>query len=409
WHDSYSISRSPGRHPDLNPVLRSNLKELLDVLGRRCRGFGFPVDRLPTYLQEEVLQSRRRHHDQHPGGFRPGVLERVQRTPGESDPGSRSCREIETIGMELEFPLQNVKSLIFPAMDMRRRTTAGRHNRLHEGVSSARVIIAAFYRVTVADNPDRPTLTRNHDSVVHRGDPPSSVFVEEICLSTRAALGTSSASQACQSLRLSPSLSSGSNEGYPRVRVLVFSEIGAESGIQSGRREDLMGFTQTNAIEVKQIKGKGRGVFARRLIHDGEVIERVLVLPVGETRTASGPTRMSGYCFEWGRGTVAVALGYGSLYNHSYQPNARYDDESGQTKVFRAIRDIAPGEEIVVNYNGEPGDKTPVWFKVMQSEPSPKEPERPVAHTGSGNEADAREPHGNHLRAKTDLPAEGKT
>ena len=120
-----------------------------------------------------------------------------------------------------------------------------------------------------------------------------------------------------------------------------------------------MGFTQTTAIEVKQIKGKGRGVFARRLIRDGEVIERVpvLVLPVGETRTASGTTRMSGYCFEWGRGTVAVALGYGSLYNHSYQPNARYDDESGQTKVFRAIRDIAPGEEIVVNYNGEPGDE----------------------------------------------------
>ena len=66
--------------------------------------------------------------------------------------------------------------------------------------------------------------------------------------------------------------------------------------------------------------GKGRGVFARRLIHDGEVIERVLALPVGETRTASGPTRMSGYCFEWGRGTVAVALGYGSLYNHSCSP-----------------------------------------------------------------------------------------
>ena len=77
-----------------------------------------------------------------------------------------------------------------------------------------------------------------------------------------------------------------------------------------------MGFTQTSAIEVKQTKGKGRGVFARRLICDGEVIERVpvLVLPVGETRSNSGTTRMAGYCFEWGRGTVAVALGYGSLY-----------------------------------------------------------------------------------------------
>ena len=172
-----------------------------------------------------------------------------------------------------------------------------------------------------------------------------------------------------------------------------------------------MGFTQTDAIEVKQIKGKGRGVFARRLIAQGEVIERVpvLVLPVSETKTATGPTRMSGYCFEWGRGTVAVALGYGSLYNHSYQPNARYDDESVQTKVFRAIRDIAPGEEIVVNYNGEPGDGTPVWFKVMSSEPSQKEPERPEAHPGRGDEADARQPDGDLLRVKLDPPVEGKS
>ena len=148
-----------------------------------------------------------------------------------------------------------------------------------------------------------------------------------------------------------------------------------------------MGFTQSDAIEVKQIKGKGRGVFARRLIYDGEVIERVpvLVLPDGESRSASGLTPMSDYCFDWGGGTVAVALGYGSLYNHSYQPNARYDDEKGQIKVFVAIRDISLGEEIVVNYNGEPGDQSPVWFKVMESKTSPKEPECPGAESLNGN------------------------
>ncbi len=160
-----------------------------------------------------------------------------------------------------------------------------------------------------------------------------------------------------------------------------------------------MSFTQTTAIEVKQAKGKGLGVFARRLIRDGDVIERVpvLVMPAGETKNAAGPTRMSGYCFEWGPGTVAVALGYGSLYNHSFQPNARYDDEGAQCKIFSAIRDIAPGEEIVVNYNGEPGDETPVWFKMVESEPSPKEPERPEAQPGSGDQPDHREPHGNLL------------
>jgi uncharacterized protein len=191
--------------------------------------------------------------------------------------------------------------------------------------------------------------------------------------------------------------------------VLVGAGSTQISGDQS--REVVMALRHSDAIEVKRVPGKGRGVFARRLICDGEVIERVpvLVLPVGETRSDSGPTRMAGYCFEWGRGTVAVALGYGSLYNHSYQPSARYDDESGQIKVFRAIRDIAPGEEITVNYNGEPGDETPVWFKVMETETSQKEPERPDAQSGSGDEADARKPHGNLLRAKANLPAEGET
>jgi SET domain-containing protein len=133
-----------------------------------------------------------------------------------------------------------------------------------------------------------------------------------------------------------------------------------------------MALTHSDAIEVKRVQGKGRGVFARRLIREGEVIERVpvLVLPVAETKNGSAPSRLAGYCFQWGRGTVAVALGYGSLYNHSYKPNARYDDESGQTKVFTAIREIVAGEEITVNYNGEPGDASPVWFKVATNEKS---------------------------------------
>src|SRR3954451_16021115 len=104
-----------------------------------------------------------------------------------------------------------------------------------------------------------------------------------------------------------------------------------------------MALRHSDAIEVKQIKGRGGGVFARRLIRQGEVIERVpvLVLATETLKNCEGWTDLAGYCFLWGNGTVALALGYGSLYNHSYQPNARYDDESGQTKVFTAIRDIA--------------------------------------------------------------------
>ena len=132
-----------------------------------------------------------------------------------------------------------------------------------------------------------------------------------------------------------------------------------------------MAFTQSDAIEVRRVKGKGRGVFARRPIRRGEVIERVpvLVLPIDAVRTPSRWTGLARYCFHWGRGTLALALGYGSLYNHSYRPNAFYDDTGGPAKVFTALRDIAPGEEITVNYNGEPGDDSPVGFEVLEAEP----------------------------------------
>jgi SET domain-containing protein len=129
--------------------------------------------------------------------------------------------------------------------------------------------------------------------------------------------------------------------------------------------------TQSDAIEVKRVRGKGRGVFARRPIEADEVIETcpVLVLPAGSVEDSSAG--IGGYVFEWGHGKLALALGYGSLYNHSYRPNARYTDLAGRTKLFTAIRDIAAGEEITVNYNGEPEDQTPVGFEVIEGPSTP--------------------------------------
>ena len=79
-----------------------------------------------------------------------------------------------------------------------------------------------------------------------------------------------------------------------------------------------------------------------------------------------GNRALNKYFYIWNRNAVAVSLGYGSLYNHSYRPNARYVDLAGRTKLFTAIRDIAAGEEITVNYNGEPEDETPVGFEVVE-------------------------------------------
>ena len=70
-----------------------------------------------------------------------------------------------------------------------------------------------------------------------------------------------------------------------------------------------------------------------------------------------------GYVFGWGDGRTALALGYGSLYNHSYVPNAttlETDDEL----VVTATRDIQVGEEIRINYMGTAQDG--VWFDVLE-------------------------------------------
>ncbi|APZ96681.1 SET domain-containing protein [Fuerstiella marisgermanici] len=124
-------------------------------------------------------------------------------------------------------------------------------------------------------------------------------------------------------------------------------------------------------IEVKQTKGKGRGVFARSFIPEGTEFERVpvIVMPDAEVLGPEGSV-LANYVFEWGRGTVAMALGFGSMYNHSYSANARYDDVGRQTKVYTALRDILPGEEITINYNGDENDMSPVGFEVDEEVPS---------------------------------------
>ncbi|MFM7055989.1 MAG: SET domain-containing protein [Planctomycetota bacterium] len=130
-----------------------------------------------------------------------------------------------------------------------------------------------------------------------------------------------------------------------------------------------MKLTPSSLIEVKRIPGKGRGVFAREFIPAGTIFERVplLVLPAKEVLGFDEGGVLWQYVFEYGRKNVALALGFGSLYNHSYSPNARYDDAGRQIKEYRALRDIQKGEEITINYNGSEDSTDPVDFDVLEA------------------------------------------
>ena len=106
----------------------------------------------------------------------------------------------------------------------------------------------------------------------------------------------------------------------------------------------------------------GRGVFAARAFDAGEVIEVCPVLLVAAAAVAAHG--LSGYCFEWTEDECAIALGYGSLYNHSWEPNARYDHDHDTVVVtYTALRPIAAGEEITINYCGDPDSRGELWFE----------------------------------------------
>src|SRR3954447_17299908 len=105
----------------------------------------------------------------------------------------------------------------------------------------------------------------------------------------------------------------------------------------------------------------GRGVFAARRFEPGDVIEDCPVLLV--TADAIDALGLDGFCFEWTDDECAIALGYGSLYNHSWKPNARYDHDHDRDLVsYSALRRIQPGEEVTVNYSGDPEGRSGLWF-----------------------------------------------
>lgn len=126
---------------------------------------------------------------------------------------------------------------------------------------------------------------------------------------------------------------------------------------------------------------KGRGVFAARAFAVGETVE---VCPVVSFVDGFDklPVELKRVIFNWGYlsgspGPQGLALGYGSMYNHSNPANMRYQADLANVSLhFIAVRPIATGEELTVNYNAHGGgaewhDDT--WFEQMGIEPLAEE------------------------------------
>lgn len=113
----------------------------------------------------------------------------------------------------------------------------------------------------------------------------------------------------------------------------------------------------------------GRGVFTLEPLEAETVVEvSPVVVLSAEERKLIDQTLLHNYIFEWGddRSQCCVALGYVSVYNHSYASNCEYEmDYESQMIKIKTVRAVAAGEELFINYNGNWNDETPLWFTAV--------------------------------------------
>lgn len=124
------------------------------------------------------------------------------------------------------------------------------------------------------------------------------------------------------------------------------------------------------ALYIADTHTKGRGVFTRSALASGELLEiaPVIVLHEGDRKWVD-KTRLHDYIFEWqpeGKDLCCVALGYVSIYNHAENANCTYEmSYEEETISIYTIREIDAGEELCINYNGDPYQSDRIWFKVL--------------------------------------------
>eukprot|EP00941_MAST-03F_sp_MAST-3F-sp1_P003673 g3673.t1 len=110
-----------------------------------------------------------------------------------------------------------------------------------------------------------------------------------------------------------------------------------------------------NKFEIRETKGRGRGLFALCDIPAGTLLERspCVRIPENEYKFIS-QTILEHYVFtlRGGGGDVLLALGMGSMFNHDKNPNVDYRIIPEKNIIeFYAIRKIP--EHVADTNNGE--------------------------------------------------------
>lgn len=133
-------------------------------------------------------------------------------------------------------------------------------------------------------------------------------------------------------------------------------------------------FVRAN-IEVKQSPIHRYGVFAVNDINHREIIEECPALVFGRLILEYRES-INDRVFYWDENSCALALGYGSMYNHGgAEPNAEYNiDTQNHCIRFIASKPIAAGTEILISYGDD-------WFSSRKPQQQPTYEEQKYHHS----------------------------
>lgn len=111
-------------------------------------------------------------------------------------------------------------------------------------------------------------------------------------------------------------------------------------------------------IKVKTFKGMGRGLISNKTIKKGQTVHvaELIVFPRHDNFRIE-KTLLDSYVYDIGYGKLGLALGYGSLFNHSNNPNIDYTfiKRNNRTLIkYIALRNIKPNKQLFIDYGYNP-------------------------------------------------------
>jgi hypothetical protein len=104
-------------------------------------------------------------------------------------------------------------------------------------------------------------------------------------------------------------------------------------------------------IKKSNIEVAGLGVFTNKDLNTDDIIEVAPVLRVQTKYLFQENNILNDYIFRdpYDENYKIVALGFGSMYNHSDSPNMKYFYQSNKM-IYQAIKPISTGEELYISY-----------------------------------------------------------